>query len=139
MSAAPIFYTTPRTTGGLNATAASTGKTLAAPTNLTEIAVGGANGSLVQQVVVENTTTSAPTATNILRFFLYDGTNYFLKVEHAISGATAGSATVPGYRALVPELAGLRLPSATWKLYFGIGTYTGAQDVYLASVDVLDA
>ncbi len=65
MSAAPVFYTTPRVVSNTaNFAAASTGRGLTGGTGLVDVATGAATGSRINRVtVMHNKDTSTPTAT----------------------------------------------------------------------------
>lgn len=141
MSAAPVFYTTPRTTGNTaNWTGASAGRQLTAPTNLVAVVTGATTGTRINRVtVIANNDVATPTATNVIRFFAYDGTTYRLVHEHNVTSAAAASVAIAGYKAIVADLAGLLLPSNTHILYAGIGTWASAVDNYTITAEVSDA
>ncbi len=142
MSAAPVFYTTPRVVNNTaNFAAASTGRGLTGVTGLVDVATGAATGSRINRVtVMHNKDTSTPTATNVIRFFAYDGASTRLVHEHNITGAAAATVATAGYKAIVPELAGLILPSTADKLQAGIGTFgAGPVDTFTIIVELADA
>lgn len=142
MSAAPIFYVTPRQAGAdCTAAAANAIKLYLTADNLALVIAGAAGGSMIQRVTIVQTGVGASTANNIARFFLNDGTGYNLVHEANIGASITSSATVAGPRITVPELVGMKLPDTTWKLYVGfsvIGT-VGTANVYRITAEVADA
>ena len=82
-----------------------------APTNVGTLITGVAAGTRVAEIVVKCAATSAAA---VVRFFLYDGTTYYLFDEVTIAAAT-GSATVLQTR-VSTTYSNLVLPSASWSV-----------------------
>jgi uncharacterized protein (UPF0333 family) len=137
MSAAPVFFVGPRVVGVNSSGAANSVKTLAGANNTVAVATGGAAGSIIQRVFVVQNGTGASTANNICRFYLYDGTSYYLVHEVNLGGAVTPSATVIGIRITVPELVGIKLPSNTYVLHVGFSA-AAAGDTFTISAEVVD-
>ena len=82
-----------------------------APTNVGTLITGVAAGTRVAEIVVKCAATSAAA---VVRFFLYDGTTYYIFDEVTVAAAT-GSSTVLQTRVSTPY-ANLVLPSASWSV-----------------------
>lgn len=137
MSASPVFFVTPRH-GVVNSNAsANTTKTLAGTNNISTVIAGTANGSVIERVSVVQNGTGASTANNIARFFVFDGTNYALLHEVNLGGSVTPSATVVGIRITVPELVGIKLPSAVHTLVVGFSA-AAAGDTFTITAQVSD-
>jgi hypothetical protein len=108
MAAEPVYAVTPRIGAVSIATADSS---YTAPTNVGTLITGVAASTRIAEIVVKCAATSAAA---IVRFFLYDGTTYYLFDEVTIAVAT-GSATVQQTRVTTPY-ANLILPSASWSV-----------------------
>jgi hypothetical protein len=138
MSAAPVFYITPRSAGAQCNGAAQTLKLPATADALTSIIVGAATGSMITRVHLASVASAGPTTANTARFYLLNGGNYYLVAEMAI-GALTPSASVIGFHADIPDLVGRILPDANWSLVFGMGVAGAGNNIYVATADVLDA
>jgi len=82
-----------------------------APTNVGTLITGVAAGTRIAEIVVKCAATSAAA---VVRFFLYDGTTYYLFDEVTVAAAT-GSSTVQQTR-VSTTYANLVLPSASWSV-----------------------
>ena len=138
MSAAPIFYITPRTAGAQCSASAQTLKTVAGADNTVSLITGAAGGSLITRVHIANAGTLGASAANTARFYLLNSASYYLVAEIAIASITS-SASVAGFEADIPDCAGLILPDANWSLRFGMSVNGATVDIYTATVQVLDA
>jgi hypothetical protein len=124
MSAAPIYYGgTPRIG---QATVPGTADTsLTAPTNVSDVIVGAASGTMVTSIeIIQIATTSAA---GIINLFLYDGTNHVLFDSFAfqavtLSATTASTPNMKYYRDLI-------LPNASWKIRTTV-TVTGGVSAF---------
>jgi len=139
MSAAPVFFVTPRH-GSANSTgSANSDKTRATANNLATVVAGVAAGTIIERVTIAQNGTGASTANNIARFYIHDGTNFDLVHEVIPSvGAVTPSATVIGIRFTVPELVGFKLPSASHSLRVGFSA-AAAGDTFTIAAQVADA
>ena len=137
MSASPNFFITPRTAGVNSSGSATSVKTLAGANNTVAVIAGSANGSTIERVTVVQNGTGASTANNICRFYIYDGTSYYLVHEVNMGGSVTPSATVLGARIFVPELVGEKLPSASYVLHVGFSA-AAAGDTYTIKATVAD-
>ena len=140
MSAAPIFFVTPRT-GGINSPGAvHSVKTLAGAfaDNTAQVVAGGAAGSVISRVTVVQNGTGASTANNICRFYIYDGTSSYLVHEVNLGAAVTPSAILIGIRVEIPELIGRKLPSALHQLRVGFSA-AAAGDTFTITAEVEDA
>ncbi len=138
MSAAPVFFVTPRHGVANSNASANTVKGLTGVNNTSTPIAGVANGSIIERVIVAQNGTGASTANNICRFYLFDGTNWALVHEVNLGGSVTPSATVPGIRIPIPELVGLKLPSASHNLQVGFSA-AAAGDTFTITVQVADA
>ena len=102
------FAITPRIGAVSIATADSS---YTAPTNVGTLITGVAAGTRVAEIVVKCAATSAAA---VVRFFLYDGTTYYL-FDEVIVAAVTGSATVLQTR-VSTTYSNLVLPSASWSI-----------------------
>lgn len=102
------FAITPRIGAVSIATADSS---YTAPTNVGTLITGVAAGTRVAEIVVKCAATSAAA---VVRFFLYDGTTYYLFDEVTVAAAT-GSSTVLQTR-VSATYSNLVLPSASWSV-----------------------
>lgn len=138
MSAAPVFYTTPRVSGVNSGGAANSVKTLAGTNNTVAVVAGVSPGSMVKRVTVVQNGTAISTANNLCRFFVFNGTSYFLVHEVNLGAAVTPSATVLGIRITVPELVGLVLPASTDVLHVGFSA-AAAGDTFTITAEMADA
>lgn len=138
MSASPVFYITPRTGGGQCPATAQTNKLPATADNTTSIIAGVAGGSMINRVRLANCGTLGVSTANTARFYLLNAATYYLVAEVAIPSITS-SASVAGFEADIPDLAGIILPDASWSLVFGMGVNGATVNIYVASAQVLDA
>ncbi len=137
MSAAPVFFVTPRH-GVVNSNAsANSVKTLAGTNNTSTVIAGVANGSIIERVTVVQNGTGASTANNICRFYVFDGTNWALVHEVNLGGSVTPSAVAVGIRITVPELVGVKLPSASHNLQVGFSA-AAAGDTFTITAQVAD-
>lgn len=88
MATAPNFAATPRV-GAVGISTAETSRT--APTNVETVFTAGSSGSRIDEI---NVVATGTTTANVVRLFLFDGTNYFLMQEVLIAELTP-SATTP--------------------------------------------
>jgi hypothetical protein len=137
MSASPVFFITPRVAGVNSGASANSVKTLAGTNNTVAVIAGTANGSIINRVSVVQNGTGASTANNICRFYIFDGTSYYLVHEVNLGGAVTPSATVVGIRISVPELVGLKLPTAAYVLHVGFSA-AAAGDTFTITAEVAD-
>lgn len=102
------FAITPRIGAVSIATADSS---YTSPTNVGTLITGVTAGTRVAEIVVKCAATSAAA---VVRFFLYDGTTYYLFDEVTVAAAT-GSSTVLQTR-VSTTYSNLVLPSASWSV-----------------------
>lgn len=108
MATSPSFAATPRIGAVSIATADSS---YTAPTNVGTVITGASTGTRIAEIVVKCAATSSAA---IVRFFLYDGSTYWLFDEVTIAAAT-GSSTVQQTR-VSTSYNNLILPSASWSV-----------------------
>jgi hypothetical protein len=110
MATDPQFAVTPRIPAcSVNTAEAS----LTAPTNFATAFTAPATGTRVPEIVVK---CAAASAAALIRVFKFDGTNYWLFDELAVTAVASPSATVATFRLSTPY-ANLVLPSG-WSLRF---------------------
>jgi hypothetical protein len=107
MAASPNFAATPRV-GAIEISTADTSRT--SPTNVGTVLTAGASGSRIDEV---NVVALGTTTSNVVRLFLFDGTNYFLMQEVLIAALTP-SVTAPVVT-YISTYSNLMLPSG-WSL-----------------------
>ena len=107
MAATPNFAATPRV-GAIAISTADTSRTT--PTNVGTVLTAGASGSRIDEV---NIVALGTTTTNVVRLFLFDGTDYFLMQEVLIAALTP-SVTAPVVT-YISTYSNLMLPSG-WSL-----------------------
>jgi hypothetical protein len=137
MSASPVFFVTSRVAGVNSGGSANSVKTLAGANNTVAVIAGVAAGSIIQRVRVVQNGTGASTANNICRFYIFDGTSYYLVHEVNLGAAVTPSATVVGISIPVPELVGIKLPSNTYLLHVGFSA-AAAGDTFTITAEVTD-
>lgn len=137
MSATPAFFVTPRTTGVNSGGGINSDKSLTGANNTVTAATGSANGSVISRVTVVQNGTGASSVSCIVRFYIYDGTNYYLVHELNLGASVTPSATVIGIRAEIPELSGRKLPGATYLLKVGFSA-AAAGDTFTITTELED-
>ncbi len=137
MSASPVFTVTPRMAGVNSGGSTNSTKTLAGADNTVVVIAGAANGSVIRRVSVVQNGTGASTNLNIVRFYIYDGTSYYLVHEKSLGGAVTPSGTVIGIREEIVELIGRLLPSALYQLKVGFSA-AAAGDTFCVTAEVED-
>ena len=138
MSASPVFFVTPRHAVINSGGSANTDKTLATANNLVTAISGVAAGSIIERVVLVQNGTGASTTSNIARFFIHDGTNFALVHEVNLGATVTPNTTTIGIRITVPELVGIKLPSASHSLRVGF-SFAAAGDTFAITAQVADA
>ena len=108
MALEPAFAVTPRI-GSVSVATQDT--SLTAPTSFGTLITGVAAGTRVAEIVVK---VAAGFAASVVRVFLFDGTNYFLFDEIALT-AVASSNTAASAR-VSTLYNNLVLPSASWSV-----------------------
>jgi hypothetical protein len=108
MATSPAFISTPRL-GVASVSSANTA--IDGSGTITDLLTGVAAGTRVLEV---NAQCSATSAAALINLFLYDGTNWHLFDQIAITAATV-STTVKGNRSF-STYTNLVLPSASWKV-----------------------
>jgi hypothetical protein len=88
MATSPNFAATPRV-GAVLISTADTSRT--SPTNVGTVLTAGSSGSRIDEI---NVVAMGTTTANVVRLFLFDGTNYFLLQEVLIAALTP-SVTAP--------------------------------------------
>lgn len=113
----PIFAGTVKNKG---ATLATADTSMTSPNaNGANICTAGASGCTIEKVTIKALGTNIAT---VVRFFVYDGTNYFLVDEITLAATTASAvAATQKYEAC----HGLRL-AATYQLWVALGTTVAA-------------
>jgi hypothetical protein len=132
MSDTPKFASTPRiskgrTTGALTSTQRLV--TTVLPTNAVEVIQGGTNGTLVDRIKMVNLDpvgTAITDAAQVYRFFLFDGTNYYLFHEVNSGTIAAPTVTAAGYQQVEFFNPPIVLPGVAWKIFAGITKRTDA-------------
>jgi hypothetical protein len=136
MSASPVFFITPRINGVNTSASNNDTKTLAGTNNTVAVIAGVATGTIIERVIVVQNDAAASVADNIIRFYIFDGTSYFLVHELALGGSVTPSATVIGKRFAVPEIVGMKLPTASYVLHVGLSN--AATDSFTVTAQVVD-
>lgn len=120
MATSPTFAATPNVGSGLIPATLDT--SLTAPTNVTTIVTGGANGTKVEELIFQAVGTTVAGNVNV---FLYDGSNYHL-YDQVLLTATTSSTTAVAFRTN-RQYANLVVPN-TWTLKV-TGTIAGNQSM----------
>jgi hypothetical protein len=107
MAIAPNFAATPRV-GAVLISTADTSRS--APTNVGTVLTAGSSGSRIDEI---NVVAMGTTTANVVRLFLFDGTNYFLMQEVLIAPLTP-SVTAPVVT-YISTYSNLMLPNG-WSL-----------------------
>lgn len=107
MAIAPNFAATPRV-GAVGISTADTSRT--APTNVGIVLTAGSSGSRIDEI---NVVAMGTTTANVVRLFLFDGTNYFLMQEVLIAPLTPS--VVAPVVTYISTYSNLMLPSG-WSL-----------------------
>jgi hypothetical protein len=102
MATSPVYFVTPRLLAGLVPSTQDTSFT--APTHVTSLGSGGANGTKISEIDV---TPVATVVAGLVNVFAYDSTTYHLA---ATVSATVAPVTVP------LTFDNLVLPSSSWSL-----------------------
>lgn len=111
MAVAPVYFVTPRLLAGLVPATADTSFT--APTHLTTLGSGGANGTKISEIDVIPVGT---VVAGIVNVFAYDGTTYHLLPGGSVTIAAATVSTTAAPVATVLTFENLVLPSSSWSL-----------------------
>ena len=97
MASTSNYASTPNI-GGANITAAL-GGTRATPTGASTLLTAGASGSIVTRALIQNIApvASGAASANVARFYLHNGTTYYLVKEYGFTAtdAAAGTASEP--------------------------------------------
>lgn len=117
---------TPRTVRGVVSTANTN---LDGTGTLDDLLSGGANGTWIGSVCIK---AIATTAADIVRFFVYDGTNTDLLDEVLVTAITLSGVTLAAYEGVWVPPQALFLPSSSWHLK--VSTHAGQTYKLLASV-----
>ena len=109
MATAPSYASTPRLLAGLVPSTADTSFT--APTHVTSLGSGGANGTKISEIDFEPVGT---VVAGLVNLFAYDGTTYHLIESVTITAATVSTTAAPVKQAYTYD--SLVLPSSSWSL-----------------------
>lgn len=109
MAAAPVYFVSPRLLAGLVPSTQDTSFT--APTHVTSLGSGGANGTKISEIDV---TPVATVVAGLVNVFAYDGTTYHLVASVTIAAATVSATAAPVTQAFAFD--NLVLPSSSWSL-----------------------
>lgn len=115
MASTPAYASTPRVASA-NLTSAL-GGTRQTPTGATSLITAAASGTVINRAVIINSGSGDP-ADNVVAFYLYNGTTFYLYTEVDLGDQAAPTTALAAPTVTVP-FSDLVLPTG-WFLYVGI-------------------